>query len=121
MSTNSIPTLCLNQYESALESDISSLPSGSGISLAAPTDPTRSLFYQAKVSGDSGQPAFIILNGQLVLLTVYSYGGAGSGWFLTPCLSQINSAMAALGGGYSLTPVDLSPYASCGGNTGQAP
>ena len=111
--------MCLNQSESALESDISSVTAG--ISLAAPTDATRSMFYEAKVSGDSGQPAFIVLNGQLVLLTVYSYGGAGSGWFITPCLSQINSAMAALGGGYGLTTMDLSPFASCGGNTGQGP
>jgi hypothetical protein len=52
-----------------------------------------------------------------VLVTVLTYAGGGSGWFITAYLSQINSAMAALGGGYSLTPVDLSPFASCDGDT----
>jgi len=119
ISTNTIPALCLNQDESALESDISTVTAG--ISFMAPADATRSRFYEDKTSGDSGQPAFIILNGRLVLLTVYTYGGCGSGWFITAYLSQINSAMAALGGGYSLTPVDLSPFASCDGGTGQSP
>jgi hypothetical protein len=53
----------------------------------------------------------MILNRQLVLLTAWTDGGAGAGNFITAYLSQINSAMAALGGGYSLTPVDLSPFA----------
>jgi len=92
-----------------------------GISFKAPNNPTRQLFYENKVSGDSGQPAFIILNRQLVLLTVYTYAGSGSGWFIPGYLDQINSAMAALGGGYSLTQVDLSPFGYCGGGSGQSP
>jgi|GEM_PF-2501692 len=119
ISSKSIPALCLNQNESALESDISTVTAG--VSFMAPADVTRSRFYEDKTSGDSGQPAFIILNGRLVLLTVWTYGGSGSGWFITGYLSQINSAMAALGGGYSLTPVDLSSFAFCNGGTGQAP
>ena len=120
ISSTNIPALCLNQYEDALESDISAVAAG-GVFLQAPSNPTRKLFYENKVTGDSGQPAFIILNGQLVLLTVYSYAGSGSGWFIPGCIDQINSAMAALGGGYSLTQVDLSPFASCGGGSGQTP
>lgn len=115
ISSKYIPALCLNQNGCALESDISTVTVG--ISLKAPTDATRNRFYADKTSGDSGQPAFIILNGRLVLLTVYTYSGAGSGWFVSAYLSQINSAMAALGGGYSLTPMDLSPFASCDGDT----
>jgi hypothetical protein len=115
ISSKSIPALCLDQDENALESDVWTVTAG--VSFRAPADATRSRFYEDKTSGDSGQPAFIILNGRLVLLTVWTYSGAGSGWFITAYLSQINSAMAALGGGYSLTPVDLSPFASCGGDT----
>ena len=111
ISSKYIPALCLNQNEDALESDI--LTVTAGISFKAPADATRSRFYEDKTSGDSGQPVFIILNGQLVLVTVFTYGGGGSGWFIPGYLSQINSAMEALGGGYSLTPVDLSPFASC--------
>jgi len=112
ISSKDIPALCLDQDEDALESDISGVTAG--VSFAVPTDPTRKQFYADKDSGDSGQPGFIILKGQLVLLTVYSYGGTGSGWFIPPCLSQINAAMATLGGGYSVTPVDLSCFTSCG-------
>jgi len=119
ISSKLIPALCLDQNEDALESDISGITAG--VSFAAPSNPTRSMFYADKTSGDSGQPAFIVLNGQLVVLTVYSYGGAGSGWFIPPCVSQINAAMAALGGGYGLTEVDLSPFASCNGGAGQSP
>jgi hypothetical protein len=119
ISSKYIPALCLNQNEDALESDISTVTAG--ISFKAPSDATRSLFYADKASGDSGQPAFIILNGRLVLLTVWTYSGGGSGWFVTAYLSQINSAMATLGGGYSLTTADLSPFSSCSGGIGQTP
>lgn len=120
ISTNYIPALCLNQYEDALESDISAVAAG-GVSFKAPSNPIRSLFYENKVTGDSGQPGFIILNGQLVLLTVYTYNGSGSGWFIPGYIDQINSAMATLGGGYSLTQVNLSPFAYCSGGSGQTP
>ena len=88
-----------------------------GITFKAPVDPTRSMCYADKASGDSGQPAFIILDGQLVLVTVLTYGGAGSGCFIPAYLNQINSVMAALGGGYSLTQVDLSAFSCCDGGT----
>jgi len=120
ISTNYIPALCLNQYEDALESDISAVAAG-GVSCKPPSNPTRGLFYENKVSGDSGQPVFIILNGHLVLLTVYTYVGAGSGWFIPGYIDQINSAMAALGGGYSLAQVNLSPFAYCNGGSGSSP
>jgi hypothetical protein len=119
ISTNSIPALCLDQDENALESDISTVTSD--ISFMAPADPTRSRFYQDKISGDSGQPAFIVLNGQPVLLTVWSSGAAGTGYFITAYLDQINSAMATLGGGYSLTQVDLSLFPFMDGCTWQRP
>ncbi len=119
ISSNSIPALCLDQDENALESDISTV--FHHISFVAPVEATRRRFYEAKISGDSGQPAFMILNGQLVLLTVWTSGGGGTGFFMTAYLSQIDSAMAALGGGYSLTPVDLSPFAFCDGRTWQVP
>ena len=110
-SLNDIPTLGFNQVEQALVTDIRSLsPSATNatwITFSAPADATRKQFYQDKISGDSGQPAFLIVNGELVLLTVWSGGGPGSGCFITHYTAEINSAMASLGGGYRLTPVDL--------------
>ena len=123
-SSTPIPVLGLNQDENALGSDtpmatFCAQAWSAFIWFMAPADATRSRFYEDKISGDSGQPAFIILNGQLVLLTVWTSGGGGAGYFVTEYLSQINSVMAALGGGYSLTPVDLSPFAFSDGCTWQ--
>lgn len=70
----------------------------------------RQPFYEGMVSGDSGSPAFIFINGNLVLLTVISTGGPGTGTSITPFIGDINAAMTALGGGYQLTTVDLSSF-----------
>jgi hypothetical protein len=110
ISGTAIPALCLDQDENALESDISSV--STFISFSMPSDTTRSRFFENKISGDSGQPAFMILDGQLVLLTVWTSGGGGAGYFVTEYLNEINLAMATLGGSYGLTTVDLGAYPS---------
>jgi hypothetical protein len=106
-----LPALCLNQNEEALVTDVAALsPSPTNatyISFQIPTDPLRRQFYKDKISGDSSQPAFLILNGQLVILTVWTGGGPGSGFFIDGFTTQINAVMKQLGGGQQLTPVDL--------------
>lgn len=72
--------------------------------------PLRGPFYEGLVSGDSGSPSFVFINGQLVLLTVITGGGSGTGTAITPFITEINAAMTTLGGGYQLTPVDLSSF-----------
>ncbi|MEN9841224.1 MAG: hypothetical protein RL376_1024, partial [Verrucomicrobiota bacterium] len=69
-------------------------------------------FYEEKIGGDSGNPAFLIINGQLVLLTCWTYGGGGSGTSVHNQKAAINTLMTTLGGGYQLTPVDLSAFPS---------
>jgi hypothetical protein len=109
--SRSLPALCLDQEEKALISDW-----GYGVSLANFTSrgslntAQRALFYESKIGGDSGNPAFLIVNDQLVLLTVWTYGGAGSGTFTTPQIAAINAMMTTLGGGYQLTEIDLSGF-----------
>ena len=108
-----IPALCFNKTPECLVSDIATLVPPANptvISYAVPTDPTRKFLYSPKISGDSGQPSFLILDGQLVLLTVWTGGGPGSGNFVTGFYDQINTAMKYLGGPHQLTPVDLSRY-----------
>jgi hypothetical protein len=113
-SLNSIPTLCLNQQQQALVTDILSLSpavtNAAWLQLIAPTAATRKLFYGDKISGDSGQPCFLILHGELVVLTVFTGGGAGSGQFVASYTGPINATMQTLGGGYKLTSVDLSRF-----------
>jgi hypothetical protein len=90
-------------------------------SVITPKSANRLEFYESKISGDSGNPAFLILdlgNGpELVLLTLWTFGGSGSGTFITPHITAINAmiatsdAQAGNGGtGYTLTEADLSGF-----------
>ena len=102
-----IPALGLNQFEQALVVDIAGIRPDHWIQFAIPADPARKQFYRDKISGDSGQPAFLILHGQLVILTVWTGGGPGSGYFIPSYANQINAAMQSLGGHHQLTTVDF--------------
>jgi hypothetical protein len=68
------------------------------------------------INGDSGNPAFIILNDQPVLLTVWTEGGAGVGTSLTAFKSDVNQIMSdleelfSLTNGFQLTEIDLSDF-----------
>jgi len=109
-----IPAMCFNKVPQAVVSDIGAvLPSPTNATVivyAIPNDVERKRLYADKISGDSGQPAFIILNGQLVLLNIWTGGGPGTGNFIASYADQINATMRKLGGSYRLTPVDLSGY-----------
>jgi len=103
-----IPALVLDQEEKALVSDLYSL--GNMASFITPLDTTRLSFFESIVTGDSGNPAFLIINGTLVILTVWTYGGAGSGTSILNQKTAINTMMSTLGGGYSLTEISLSSF-----------
>ena len=62
------------------------------------------------IGGDSGNPAFLFLGGEPVLLTVWEKGNGGSGAFVTAFKQDINDMMNQLGGGYQLTEFDLTVY-----------
>ncbi|MEB3214529.1 MAG: hypothetical protein VKL39_24485, partial [Leptolyngbyaceae bacterium] len=114
-----VASLCFDQEEKALVQDWRGAYSLWDVTVSAvrdycgfntPTDAKRLEFFENKITGDSGNPAFLIINGELVLLTVLTYGGAGAGTELPPRIATLNSMMASLGGGYSLTEVDLSGF-----------
>jgi hypothetical protein len=75
-----------------------------------PTDqyPHRAALYETLIGGDSGSPAFMIVNDELVILTTWQYSGSGPNF--TFFKDQINTAMTSLGGGYQLQEVDLSGF-----------
>jgi hypothetical protein len=105
-----IPAIVLDQEEKALVDDVLSM-SGPSTYFRVPTDSTRQEFYEAIISGDSGNPSFLVINGELVILTTWYNGGAGSGTSITAYKTEIEAAMVALGGGYStLTEVSLSGF-----------
>lgn len=106
-----IPALALDYEEKALVTELGVVNGGTLI-FYTPTNAQRLSFFETIIVGDSGNPVFLIINGQLVLLTVWTWGGSGGGTFVTYFKNDINSAMSSLGGGYTLTEVDLSGFTS---------
>jgi hypothetical protein len=111
-----LPALCLDQEEKALVTDLHTLFGYGPVAFAYFSFPAglnaakRGEFYEGKVGGDSGNPAYLIINGELVLICVWTFGGAGQGTNIQAWRSQVNATMTNLGGGYQLTNVDLSGF-----------
>jgi hypothetical protein len=52
------------------------------------------------------------VNGQLVVLTCWTFGGGGSGTSVVDQRAAVDALMTSLGGGYTTTAVDLSGFTS---------
>jgi hypothetical protein len=113
------PALCLDQEEKALVTDVYRLANLAAFT--APKSANRLEFYESKIDGDSGNPAFLILDlgsgPELVLLTLWTNPGSGSGTFITPHITAINDMITTAdtqagngGTGYTLTEADLSGF-----------
>ena len=72
----------------------------------------RRAFYRELYTGDSGSPAFLIINNIPIIIFVATYGFGGSGAFVTLQKDAINTMMSQLGGGYQLTEINLSSFSS---------
>ena len=72
-----------------------------------PNNIYRLLFSKPLMNGDSGNPAFVIFNGGLVLLTVWTQGGPRGGTAMTGFKEVINQFMGQLGGNYQITELDM--------------
>lgn len=91
-----VPALTLDQEEKALVTDLYDISSNSGMYGAmayfkVPVDAVRQQFYEDKIGGDSGNPAYLMISNKLVLLNVWTFGGAGSGTSITYHKGTINS------------------------------
>ena len=108
---NRPPALGLDQEEKALAIDYNG-----GGGFLFPTNADRLVFSESKISGDSGNPAFLIVDGNLVLLTVWTSGGAGAGTAVASNLTKINEmilaadAQANVSTGYTVTEADFSAW-----------
>lgn len=111
-----VPCVCTDQEEKLLVREVTAIPSATSpyalVQMTSSVDAQRRAFYEDIVGGDSGNPAMLVVNGQLVLLTVWTYGGSGSGTSIMAFKSAINTAMTTLGGGYTLTNADFSGFTS---------
>ncbi|XP_076097874.1 uncharacterized protein LOC143068018 [Mytilus galloprovincialis] len=105
-----LPTLCTDFEEKALVDDFS-IQAHNMARLTVPfRNTTRYQYYEPKISGDSGNPCFFVVENELVFLFVFTFGGAGSGTSIQYHHDDVNQIMHSLGGGYQLTEVDLSKY-----------
>lgn len=113
ISTSRPPAIGTDQEEKLLvfsPTTITANQPGAVAYYTTPTDHLQEHFSEGLVSGDSGNPCFFLINGDLVLLTLWSGGGGGSGASVSAFKTEINAAMTTLGGGYQLTEVDLSGF-----------
>lgn len=108
---NRPPALGLDQEEKALIIDFHT-----NGSFLTPVDVSRLIFHENKISGDSGNPAFLIVNGELVLVTVWTFGGAGSGTPVASHIADLNQMIidadtqAGVSTGYTVTEADFSSF-----------
>lgn len=119
-SPGGLPVLSLDQWDRAGVRDVAVIGEQS-IVYREPQSPGRAALYHALIVGDSGKPAFWIIGNELVLLNVWTGGGAGSGTWLVPQKAAINAMMKELGGGYQLTDIDLSGFPSYPESAAKAP
>lgn len=88
------PVLVLDQEEKALVTELRQLDN-SAVFVKPGLHLDRLGFYEDLITGDSGDPAFLIINDTLVLLTTLTGGGPGGGTFVTPQISALNAMIVA--------------------------
>ena len=101
-----LPMLHLDQQEKALVRDMLRI-NLSSFHIESP-DPLRAPFTESLIGGDSGNPAFLLIGGEALLILTHLSSGHGpcyTSWF-----DEVNAAMTSLGGGYQLTEFDLDGY-----------
>ena len=101
-----IAALCLDQEEKAIIRDVSNLRI---TRLFAPqAGSARVAFTETPISGDSGNPCCLVINGALVLLGVWHRSTVADA--VHAQIPAINLAMTQLGSNYQLTEVDLTDF-----------
>jgi hypothetical protein len=107
-----VPAFFTDQQEKALVADVNFAYDTTSelFRFRYPVDDKRLEYSETLIGGDSGNPAFFIIDDELVILSCWWYGGAGSGPNILKYKSDINSIMTSLGGGYQLTEVGLTSF-----------
>ena len=105
-----LPTVTFDKEERLVVSDLMAFPTNSywriGKSLK-PKSPLRQSFNRLLRSGDSGNPAFLIVNNKPILLYTLHGGRYGSGSAMHSFRHEIQTAMDELCPGYKLESFDF--------------
>lgn len=75
-----------------------------------PVNPTRALFNENIIIGDSGSPIFFIINGELALASVWTTSINGT--WMANHIDAINTMMNTLGGGYQVSLVNMDNFSN---------
>lgn len=112
-SGSTIPAIGTNQFKAALCAPCRLVDTQYGTKYAAlvetDTEP-YSHVYTPIISGDSGCPVFVAVNNTPVLIAHWTFAGMGPAHHLL--LTEIATALTTLGGGHTLSTVDLSSFTS---------
>ncbi len=114
-STIGLPCICHDQFQQATIADMAFALETVTQFRKPPLGSDRRPFYRDKIDGDSSQPAFALINGEAVLLTVWTHGGAGAGPPLHALHGEINSALSEVGSAYQIEVVNLTGFPNYGG------
>lgn len=118
-----LPVVTFNQREKLSITDMSLIPTntakakwqGSHI----PTNEVWKTFREKIVGGDSGNPAFLLIGDQPILLYCLKSGGSGAGPALRHYRREIQAAMDDLCSGYKLEAFDFSTLNTAGQTTAE--
>lgn len=105
-----IPLLYTNQFEKmacGLSTAVTN-PVVDSIRVWTTTEAPYATMYANILIGDSGSPVMLVVNGSLVLVSHWTSFGVGNAHH--KLLTEIATALTTLGGGHSLSTVDLSSF-----------
>ena len=107
-----MPVVLFNQHEQVVLSSLQNISTNGvkpyAMRCVAPGDRSNDPFRKAIVGGDSGNPAFLLIGNEAILLFCLQGGGCGSGSALHLYRHEIQQAMNNLCPGYKLETFDFS-------------
>lgn len=105
-----LPVVTFNQHEEVFYTELDSLTFFANYPYTRsrlPEDSSRAAFRKPIVGGDSGDPAFLLIGDEPILLYCLKHGGCGAGPGLHLWRNEIQNAMDELCPGYRLEVADL--------------
>ena len=105
-----LPVVTFNQHEEAFLTELTAISTNATSRFQgsrAPADKSRTAFRKPIVVGDSGNPAFLLVGKEPILLYCLKYGGSGSGPALHRYRREIQAAMDELCPGHKLESFDF--------------
>lgn len=101
----------MNQYRELIVQQLAAIPSTENrtrlLSAMKPKEAEDAAKYKSIISGDSGCPRFLIINGEPILISLMWHGGSGSGVFIPHFRREIQNTMNRLAKGCELGEVSL--------------